>query len=121
MKCFYHPNKDAVGICKNCNKGLCGECIVDVGNGIACKGNCENEVKELNITLKKSKKAYGRASRAYRRNAVLYAMIGLVFFIPGLINIIIAKGEGLFLTIMGIIFLVAALWSYSNSKAIDKQ
>ncbi|MBU4189689.1 MAG: hypothetical protein KJ886_01655 [Candidatus Thermoplasmatota archaeon] len=31
MKCFYNPTRDAVGVCKNCGKGLCAECAVDVG------------------------------------------------------------------------------------------
>lgn len=32
MKCFYHENKDAVGQCKNCGKGLCKECITKYQN-----------------------------------------------------------------------------------------
>lgn len=34
MKCFYHSQADARGICKNCSKGLCEECAVDVGNAL---------------------------------------------------------------------------------------
>lgn len=26
MKCFYHPDRDAVGQCVECGKGLCSEC-----------------------------------------------------------------------------------------------
>lgn len=26
MKCFYHPERDAVAQCNECNKGLCHEC-----------------------------------------------------------------------------------------------
>lgn len=26
MKCFYHPDNEAVATCSNCNKGLCSDC-----------------------------------------------------------------------------------------------
>jgi hypothetical protein len=47
MKCFYHNDKDAVGICKSCEKGLCIDCAVDLGKGLACKNHCEEDVKRL--------------------------------------------------------------------------
>ena len=63
MKCFYHNETDAVGICKNCNKGICIECAVDVGNGIACKGDCEKEVMSINQLVKFNAKNYNKTSR----------------------------------------------------------
>jgi len=47
MNCFNHPDVPAVGICKACQKGLCMECAVDLGHGIACKSHQE-EVEMLN-------------------------------------------------------------------------
>jgi len=47
MNCFYHPTVVAVGICKSCGKGLCQECAVDLGKGLACKGHCEEDVKAV--------------------------------------------------------------------------
>jgi hypothetical protein len=47
MKCYYHPNGDAVAVCKHCGRGLCHDCASEVGSGIACKGWCENEVRTL--------------------------------------------------------------------------
>ena len=46
MKCFYHNNQDAVGVCRHCLKGLCNDCAVDFVDGIACKNTCENKAKE---------------------------------------------------------------------------
>ena len=37
MKCFYHPDKDAVGTCSQCNKAACRDCIEDVGGALLCK------------------------------------------------------------------------------------
>ncbi len=41
MKCFNHPNADAVGTCSQCGKGGCRDCIEDVGGALLCE-NCLN-------------------------------------------------------------------------------
>ena len=53
MRCFVHLNTESVGVCKNCQKGLCPECFVDCDNGLACKG-CEKHVRALNQFLDNS-------------------------------------------------------------------
>ncbi len=55
MKCFRHPEIDSLGICKACCKGLCGLCLVDVGNGLACKNSCEHTVNALNARISETK------------------------------------------------------------------
>jgi hypothetical protein len=47
MKCFDHQDRDAVGICKSCNKGLCRQCAADLGNGLACLNRCEDRARVL--------------------------------------------------------------------------
>ncbi|MEI6194808.1 MAG: hypothetical protein WCS42_10810 [Verrucomicrobiota bacterium] len=47
MRCFYHQDKDAVGSCKSCGKGLCVECAVDLGKGLACRGRCEESARAI--------------------------------------------------------------------------
>ncbi len=59
MHCFNHNSSPAVGICKACQKGLCAECAVDVGMGLACKESCELHVAELNEMNERSLKIYG--------------------------------------------------------------
>lgn len=59
MNCYHHTSLPAIGICKTCFKALCPECAVDVGNGLACKGNCEEKVRELNELWERSAKIYG--------------------------------------------------------------
>ena len=119
MKCFYHPQSDAVGICKNCNKGLCQECAVDVGNGIACKDSCETEVKALNEAIDKGKSSYKKTGGVYVRNAIIFALLGFVFLVFGLIAI---NTPTAYLMIpIGIICLLAAGFNYSTSKKIVKK
>jgi hypothetical protein len=48
MDCFNHASIPAVGLCKSCSKGVCSECAIDVGNGLACRGACEESVRRIN-------------------------------------------------------------------------
>lgn len=38
MKCFYHPDRDGVGICQQCGKSACRDCIEDFGGSMFCNG-----------------------------------------------------------------------------------
>ena len=48
MNCFLHPDRVAVGSCKACQKGLCVDCAVDLGLGLACRNSHETQVEEVN-------------------------------------------------------------------------
>ena len=48
MNCFNHPDKPAVGLCKNCYKGLCAECAAALPDGLACADTCRGKVASLN-------------------------------------------------------------------------
>jgi hypothetical protein len=37
MKCYYHPDVEAVNTCMNCGKALCHICSVDVTGKIICQ------------------------------------------------------------------------------------
>ena len=104
MHCFNHPEIEAVAICKNCNKGLCKECIAELENGIACKNTCVEEVKALNALITKNKKAYGRTAGTFYRNAFIYGSLGMVFIVWGLTENYLRN----FLLPAGIIFLIGA-------------
>lgn len=86
MKCFFHQDRDAVGICKSCERGVCSECAVDLGKGLACKGRCEDDAKALialvqsNLRTAPSVNALLRKGRsAGLQLAGLYLLLGLVF------------------------------------------
>jgi hypothetical protein len=38
MNCFYHPDVNAVGICQQCGKSACRDCIDDFGGAMLCNG-----------------------------------------------------------------------------------
>lgn len=47
MKCYYHRDRDAIGTCKSCGRGLCDECHVALDKGLACRERCEQDVRNL--------------------------------------------------------------------------
>src|SRR5262245_51652117 len=65
MNCFYHRSSPAVGICKNCQRGLCSECAVEVPDGLACKERCERQVLLLGHLVKGSEQAGRKVGTAH--------------------------------------------------------
>ncbi|MDR0274535.1 MAG: DUF2180 family protein [Burkholderiaceae bacterium] len=47
MRCFVHHDQEAVGICLACGKGLCPDCVADLGHAISCRGACEQTAREM--------------------------------------------------------------------------
>jgi TM2 domain-containing membrane protein YozV len=37
MKCYAHPDVDAIGTCTNCGKAVCPACSMEVGGKLVCK------------------------------------------------------------------------------------
>ena len=79
MKCFRHPESDAVGTCKHCFKGTCSACAEDAGIGIVCSPQCEEEVRAVKFLVNKNKQAYPLVAKAHGRNAILLTLFGLAF------------------------------------------
>ncbi|WP_345552560.1 hypothetical protein [Microbulbifer aestuariivivens] len=120
MKCYYHRDIEAIGICKSCQKGLCEKCAVDISPGLACINSCEEEVSSLNEVLERSKSAYQKTGSAYRRNGLSMLLAGLVFLLIGVLPIIISGEYGSsFIALLGLIFLLWSFFSYRSAKQIE--
>ena len=52
MKCFYHPDRDAVGQCVECSRGLCSECAGKWEPPLCdnCAGNAASSAKASAIS-----------------------------------------------------------------------
>lgn len=79
MKCYYHNEVDAVGSCKACCKGLCSDCAVDMGGGLACINSCEDIVKEINVLIKANTKAMPVRMRGLFLWPIFYIILGMLF------------------------------------------
>jgi hypothetical protein len=112
MKCYYHIQIEAVGKCKNCQKGICRECAIDVGNGIACGGNCEDEVRAVNEHMKLKMTEQQRAYSVQSKNAIWSILAGAVCLFTGLAN---ASG-GPLLVAMGVMLFLTAILQYSIGR-----
>jgi hypothetical protein len=53
MRCFYHNDRDAVGTCRLCSKGLCVECAADLGVALGCKGRHEASARAIAVSQAK--------------------------------------------------------------------
>jgi hypothetical protein len=83
MKCYYHRDVDAVGICKSCSRGICGECAAEVGDSLACMVKCVESVAELDRLVARSKASFSNARRTYLITASLMMMLATALFAWG--------------------------------------
>lgn len=106
MRCFNHPDVDAVGSCKACSKGLCMECAADLGHGLACKASHVEAVENLNVLVTRNVRIGNINTRGKFIIPLFYGFIGAVFLLSGLITRTRASP---FSITMGVGFLVFAL------------
>ena len=69
MRCFYHQEKEAVGTCRSCGKGLCPECAADLTKGLACRGRCEDDVRAVIELVDRNIKLQPTAARLIQEAA----------------------------------------------------
>lgn len=118
MKCFNHPEADAVASCKHCFKGVCARCAKDSGVGVVCSQACEDEVRAVRAMLERSRKMYPLAAKTHLRNAILLVAMAAVFIIFGLI-----AGHGFmsnYLVVFGVVMLLGAGFAAFNSRRMAK-
>lgn len=121
MHCYYHQDREAVGSCKSCGKGLCPECAVDLTKGLACRGHCEEETRALialiehNMTMQSGASRLTQAGGSARMASSLFFLAtGAVFLISGL-----RSERGLtFVTILGVCFLAYGLFHLLWSRRL---
>lgn len=114
MQCFNHPESDAIGPCKSCNKGLCQSCAADLGHGLACKDRHETAVQLLNDLVARGAKVYSVTPSSRFIAPLFYGSMGLLFAAFGYAQ----RGVVNLPFLMGIGFLVfAAVMYFFNRNA----
>lgn len=82
MKCYNHPDNDAVAQCRVCNKFLCKTCTDDSRDGICLTCFKEDEVSQAEYK-RASRKRYVRECQKefknYRKNLIITGIAGIVF------------------------------------------
>jgi hypothetical protein len=105
MRCFNHPERDAIGVCKGRSQGICIDCSADLGHGLACRDKHEQNVEMLNAMIVRSSLVQVTTTRAKYAAPAFTAFMGLLFLRYGYVR----EGLGGFLTLLGIGFLVYSL------------
>ena len=72
VRCFYHQNREAIGSCKSCGKGLCPECAVDYTKGLACRRACEADVQALIRLIDQNVRQMDTVQQTVDRNAAAF-------------------------------------------------
>src|SRR6202012_1470176 len=83
MRCFNHVDREAVGSCKACAKGLCSECAVDLGHGLSCRGDHEVTVEAYHAMLERSTKMQNVAKNSAQGLPIFLGAVGFIFGVYG--------------------------------------
>jgi hypothetical protein len=108
MMCYYHPERAALGTCKHCGRGLCGECAALVEDTLACKDRHEEQVLGINLAARRTIMQARRLGSGYARNAIFYGLVGLLFVGFGWMQFRFLGLQALFFMLIGLFLLYAA-------------
>lgn len=118
MRCYNHMDVDAIGICKNCYKAVCKQCLIpNEHDFMVCSTSCLEEVVAYQNMMDKAKMAYGLKAGRFPVTIVFTGVAGLFFTVIG---IFAWMGGGfasaVFMLGIGIIFIIAATFYWLNQK-----
>lgn len=100
MECFYHPDVAAAGVCKNCQRGICRDCIAEVADAISCTGRCESQAAGMGKMWRLGPKTYGGT-------AAYMLAFGVILMASAIRNYQEWKEVEIIPLGMGVVFLVA--------------
>jgi hypothetical protein len=117
MNCFRHRNATAVGVCRACGKGLCGDCLVEVPYGLACRDSCEERAAALHALIASGPPANEAFNAGLRRQAAFFCLLsGLSFVAAYWCQADGQTNPGRFLALSGATFLLIGLWTLFARK-----
>ncbi|MEN9406453.1 MAG: hypothetical protein RLZ12_737 [Bacillota bacterium] len=89
MKCFLHPENNAVGLCRCCMRNLCQDetHIDDNLTGLFCSEKCANFISEQQRIHECAKKIYsiGKNKTKLSFPVLMITIIGVLFILFGLV------------------------------------
>lgn len=85
MHCFNHTEKEAIGICKTCQRGLCPDCATDLGHGLACAGKHEKDVNTIKTLIDLNVKISESTTQTWKAY-LLFVALGSVLIHEGLLS-----------------------------------
>lgn len=116
MNCYYHPEREAVGICRHCGRGLCAESAVEVGDMLACRDRHEEQVRMLVLSEHRAGQQAERVTAGLARSAAFYGIAGALFAAFGLLEYRYLGLQAVFILLVGLALLWAALANLMESR-----
>jgi hypothetical protein len=116
MKCFQHNETDAIGICRNCHKGVCRQCAAVVDGCLACRYVCEQKVELANRVIAYSVRAVTSQPKTIRS-------IGLILLVAGaiMIGVSLRLRDWNFLAFFGVFLLLVAAIHLLNYRRLTRR
>ncbi len=118
MRCYYHPEKEAIGLCKYCQRGLCEACATEVEEVLSCRDRHEGKVRQRMLFEARSLLQSQRAASAYMRNATFYGLVGLLFCAFGAIQYRFLGLQAVFFILIGLFLLYAAAANFFEGRRL---
>ena len=118
MNCFNHRDRPAVGLCKSCGKALCGDCITELPNGVACKDSCEDRVSLINHIIDRNSQVLAAARRQVQRSSFFIMLIGAGLLILSIFALIQSERSffSSFVGFMGFVIFVGGILRLSQKS-----
>src|SRR5438034_11657547 len=112
MRCYYHEDREAVGACKSCGKGLCQECAVDLTKGLACRGRCEPDVQAIIQLMERSFQFSGTSARVLQTSRGVRSSNGIFCIVVGIVLVVFGLRDMRFLfeAIIGLSFIAYGIY-----------
>jgi len=126
MKCFYHASQDAAGVCPQCGKAACHDCLKEVDGGILCKGCIAQRLKAVQAERQQVQEDRETATARAKRRIQISKIVFVIFFAMGILETIVMvyaslvskspNAPGFFSAILGglmaSVFLGYTAWSF---------
>lgn len=113
MHCARHPDREAVGLCRVCLRGVCADCAVDFGTGFACRGVHEEAFGRRRAAEDRRLLLADIADRSFARRRVILPVARAVWFVVSGLALMGAALIDPVLTpwVIGAAFTLAGLWA----------
>jgi len=122
MRCFYHEDREAVGTCKSCGRGLCRECAVEFPKGLACRGRCEADAEAVIQLIDRNIQLTSKISQVRQTNKRNRSVAGIFHIIFGAIFIFWGLSDERVRLIMvaGIALIGYGMYWLSTARSLGK-
>ena len=120
MKCFVHEKIDALAVCRSCGRGLCRDCITEVGLTCSCKGDCEEVVATMNDLVVRGRTQFQKISNAQFRFGITFGLFGLILMALSGVSFANSENGYYFLALASPLLILGALMMYSAKRLREK-